>query len=102
MPPYSTHKKNLIKEAQQNQNTITIFYEKKDSTRVRRVVEPYEVREEETKEGVKNFLYGVDVTYITLKPTSKRIKKFNVEGIGLILVNKNRTFSPSYPLRIVE
>ena len=99
--PYNLHKRNLIREAQENRNTITIFYEKKDSTRVRRVIEPYEVREEKTKDGVKNFLYGVDVTFISIQPPDRRIKKFNVEGIGLIIVNRNKSFSPSYPLRIV-
>ena len=98
--PYNIHKKNLIKEAQTNNNLITLFYEKNNGERVRRVVEPYEVRLEETKNGLKEFLYAVDNTPAT-DPSHRTIKKFNVDRLGLIIVLRHRTFFPKYEVKVV-
>ena len=98
--PYNIHKKNLIREAQTNNNLITIFYEKANGDRVRRVVEPYEVRIEERKDGLKEFLYAVDDTPAT-DSSHKTIKRFNVEKLGLIIVLRHRTFFPKYEMKIV-
>lgn len=98
--PLDPYKERLIKEAQESQKILTIFYKKRDGDRVRREVEPYEVKTEITKSfGKKTFLYAYDVTATT--PIRERtIKKFDVDNLSVVIVNKAKQFVPRYETRI--
>jgi len=99
--PLDAYKRNLLREAQNNNNTVTLFYKKRNQDRVRREIEPYEISTEKTKSGVKTFLYGIDVSVVT--PREKRtIKKFDVEEIGVVIVNKGKNFFPKYNMVPIE
>lgn len=98
--PLDRHKKNIIVECIRNFKILTIFYQKPNGDRIRRDIEPYEIKEEKTKNGTKAFLYGHDVTITT--PTDKKtIKKFDVERLGVVLA-KNINFTPRYITEEVE
>lgn len=93
--PLNVFKKNLITESIERNNTITIFYEKSNGDKVRREIEPYEIAEEKTKEGKKTFLYGFDIS-ATTPPSKKTIKKFDVNRLGVVIVNEQKEFIPRY------
>lgn len=93
--PLNVYKRNLIEEALKRKNTITIFYQKSNGDRIRREIEPYEVKKEKTSKGIKEFLYGHDISATTL-PSDQTIKRFDTDRLGVIIVNEQKEFIPRY------